>query len=198
MVYKFVRKVGWLLVKLLFFLRIEGIEKISAEGGAVICANHRSFWDPVLIAASVKRPLAYIGKEELFKNKLFSFMLRQFHCFPVKRGGGDMAVVKTAITLLRSGEALVIFPEGERIRKGKKPEPKPGAFRLAMMTGVPIIPVGIGGNFRFFRKMHLSVGDPIDTTIYKGQRFSEEEYDKFIRDIMQTTYTLAGTEQAHV
>ncbi len=191
MFYKIIRKVAWLLVKILFFFKADRMDFIPAEGGAVICANHRSFWDPVLIAAAVKRPLAYIGKEELFKNKLFSAVLHGLHCYPVRRGGGDLAVVKTALTLLKNGEALVIFPEGERIRCGKKPNPKPGAFRLGIMAGVPVIPVGIGGNFRIFRKMHVRAGAPIDTLEYKGKRFSEEEYERIIKDVMQKTYTLA-------
>ncbi len=197
MFYKIARVAALLLAKLLFFMRIEGIRAVPDEGGAIICANHRSFWDPVLIAAAVKRPLAYIGKEELFKNKLFAAVLRGLHCFPVRRGGGDLAVVKTAISLLKKGEALVIFPEGERIRKGKKPNPKPGAFRLAVMAGVPVIPVGIGGPFRAFRKMHLKAGAPIDTAPYKGQRLTDGEYDRIIRDIMDKTYSLAGMEDVY-
>ena len=195
MFYKIVRKIAWFIAKALFFVRIKDVEKIPPEGGAVICPNHRSLWDAVLVAAAIKRPLAYIGKAELFENKLLAYFLRKLHCFPVRRGGGDLAIVKTALQLLKDGEALVIFPEGERIRAGKKPNPKPGAFRLAAMTGVPVIPVGIGGNFKLFRKMQVSVGEPIDTTVYKGQRLTEEQYDEIIKDVMQKCYQLAGLEE---
>lgn len=193
MFYKIVRKLAWLVTKLLFFVRIEDIQNVPCTGGAVICANHRSFWDAVLIAASVQRPLAYIAKEELFKNKVFGYVLRKLNCYPVRRGGGDLAIVKTAISLLKSGEALVIFPEGERIRKGKKPVLKPGALRLAIMCGVPLIPVGIGGNFRLFRKMRVKAGTPLDTSVYKGKRFTDEEYNQLIGQIMDTVYHLAKT-----
>lgn len=198
MLYKIGRKMAWLLVKVIFFFQSENTEVIPKEGGAVICPNHRSFWDPVLLAAAIKRPMAYIGKEELFKNKIFAWCLRQCHCFPVQRGGGDMAVVKTAVSLLKQGEVLVVFPEGERIRGGKKPHPKPGAFRLAMMAGVPVIPAGIGGSFRFFRKMRLRVGEKIDTLPYKKEKLHEEDYDRIIKDVMQKAYSLAGMEDAYV
>ncbi len=198
MFYKFVRKIAWLLTKTLFFLRAEGMENVPEEGGAVICANHRSCWDAVFIAASIRRPLAYIAKEELFKNKLFAAVLRKLHCYPVKRGGGDLAIAKTALTLLKKGEALVIFPEGERIRKGKTPVLKPGAFRLALMAGVPIIPMGIGGNFRWFKKMYIRAAEAVDVTPYKGKKYTEEEYTAFIGDIMKTAYALAETEKANV
>ncbi len=198
MFYKVVRKIAWLVCKITFFFRADSIQKIPETGGAVICANHRSFWDPVFIAGAVKRPLAYIGKQELFKNKLFSWVLRNLHCFPVNRGGGDFAVVKTALRLLRSGEALVIFPEGERIRKGKKPHPKPGALRLAIMAGVPVIPVGIRGEIKPFKKMEIRVGTPIDTSVYKDRKYTEEEYDALIKEIMAKVYSLAGTEHLNV
>ncbi len=197
MFYNIVRRLAWLVTKVLFFVRIENIQNVPPCGGAVICANHRSFWDAVFIAASVRRPLAYIGKEELFKNKVFGFILRKLNCYPVRRGGGDLAIVKTAISLLKSGEALVIFPEGERIRKGKKPVLKPGALRLAIMCSVPLIPVGIGGDFRPFHKMHVKAGTPVDTNVYKGKRFTDEEYDGLIGEIMDTVYALAKTGEAN-
>lgn len=194
MFYKIIRKIAWLICKTLFFFRTNGGQNIPNTGGAVICANHRSYWDPVMIAGAIKRPLAYIGKQELFKNKLFTLILRNLHCFPVNRGGGDLAVVKTALRLLRGGEALVIFPEGERIRNGKKPNPKPGALRLAIMAGVPVIPVGIRGDIKLFQKMEIHVGTPIDTSVYKDKKYTEEEYNTLIKEIMSEVYSLAGTE----
>ena len=153
MLYKFVRKIAWLIAKILFFLRIEGMENIPKEGGVVICANHRSFWDAVLIAGSIRRPMAYIAKEELFKNKLFGAILRKLHCYPVKRGGGDLAIAKTALSLLKNGEALMIFPEGERIRKGKKPVLKPGAFRHAGRKRISVSCLTLAG--KCFQKILL-------------------------------------------
>ena len=92
----------------------------------------------------------------------------------------------------------MIFPEGERIRKGKKPVLKPGAFRLALMAGVPMVPVGIGGNFRWFRKMHVRAGEAIDVLQYKGNRYTDEEYAAFIGKVMDKAYRLAETEKKDV
>ncbi len=188
---KFVQLLCRFITKLLFFRTQEGVKKIPKTGGVVLCPNHRSFWDPILIFATMKRPLAFIAKAELFKNPLFAFVLRKLHCYPVQRGGGDLSIAKTALTLLKSGEALVIFPEGERIRKGKKPNPKPGAFRLAVMAGVPLVPIGISGRLKVFRKMHIRVGEPMDAAQFKGTRFTDEELKEKIGDIMETIYALA-------
>ncbi len=197
MFYKIIRKAAYLIAKVIFFFRAENMENIPKTGGAMLCANHRSLWDAVLIAAAVKRPLAFIGKEELFDIKPLGFFLKRLNCYPVKRGGGDIAVVKTAIRILREGEAMLIFPEGERIRKGKKPNPKAGALRIAMMTEVPIIPIGIKGNFKWFHKMEVCAGEPMDTTAYKGNKYAEEDYKKMTWDIMDKIYSLAETEYLH-
>ncbi len=197
MFYRFVRFLGVIICKILFFIKHTDRNRIPAEGGAVICANHRSMWDGIFIAVTSRRTLAFIAKQELFKNKLFGFVLKKLNCYPVRRDGSDLSVVKTAISLLKKGEVLVIFPEGERIRKGKKPVLKSGAFRLAMMAGVPIVPAGIRGNFRLFSPMHVHYGEMIDISPYKGQRFTEEEYSQHIGDIMKTVYQLAEGEKQH-
>lgn len=197
MFYRVIRFIGVILCKCLFFVRQTGRSNIPESGGAVICANHRSMWDGILIAVTCRRTLAFIAKEELFKNKLFGFIMKKLNCYPVRRDGSDLAVAKTALSLLRKGEVLVIFPEGERIRKGKKPHLKAGAFRLAQMAGVPIVPAGIKGNFRLFSSMHVHYDKSIDTSAYKGKRFTEEEYSTHITDIMKTVYALAEGEKCH-
>ena len=197
MFYKFVRKAAYIIARIIFFLRIKNIENIPRTGGVMLCANHRSVWDAVLIAATCKRPLAFIGKEELFDIKPLGFFLKRLNCYPVKRDGGDIAVVKTCIRVLKEGQALLIFPEGERIRKGKKPNPKAGALRIAIMTGVPLVPMGIKGNFKWFRRMEVSVGLPMDVSVYKGKKYTDEEYNAMTWDIMNKIYALAETEQFH-
>ncbi len=194
MFYKIARALASVLTKFLFFLSAKGTENVPKTGGAVLCANHRSAWDPIFIAVILRRPLAFIAKEELFKNKLLGFAMRHLNCYPVRRDGGDLAVVKTAIRLLRQGELLVIFPEGQRVKKGMKPSAKSGAFRLAAMTGVPIVPIGIRGDIRPFHKVRLLVDAQKDMSVYKGERLSEDTYTDGTKTLMQKIYSLAETE----
>ncbi len=197
MLYRTVRVILVFVCKILFFLRIEGQDALPESGGAILCANHRSFWDPIFLLVSSKRPLAFIAKEELFKNKLFAYFLRKMHGFPVRRDGSDIGIVKTALSLLKNGEILVVFPEGERIRKGKIPRPKPGALRLAIMGGVPLVPAGISGNFRLFRRMSVRYGEGVEVAHLKGKRLSAEEYAAEIGTVMKTIYELSeGGEKA--
>lgn len=194
MLYRIAQAIMRIVTKVCFFLTVENKDAVPETGGCVICANHRSFWDGILIAVAVRRPMAYIAKEELFRHKMIAFFMRKFHCYPVRRGGGDIAIVKTAISLLRQGEVLVIFPEGTRVKSGEKVDIKSGAIRLAAMTGVPLVPAGIFGNFRLFQKMRVRFGKPIAAAACREKRMTDEEYTEEMKKIMQTVYSLAETE----
>ena len=101
-------------VRFLFGIRrIDGIENIP-KGGGLVCANHTSFADPIVIAASLKMPVKYMGKAELFKIPILKSVIKAFGAFPVKRGGADPGAIRTAETLLKSGELVGIFPQGTR------------------------------------------------------------------------------------
>ena len=100
-------------VCLLFPFRVRGLERLPT-GGAVLCANHVSAADPVLIAVALPKDawLRFMAKKELFGNRLVGWFLRKCGAFPVNRGENDMSAIKTALKCLQSGEKLMIFPEG--------------------------------------------------------------------------------------
>jgi glycerol-3-phosphate dehydrogenase (NAD(P)+) len=144
----------WPLIRVpfqLFFLvyfrmsRI-GRECIPRRGPAIIASNHRSFFDPFIIACMARRPMYYVAKRELFEiNPLLSWLLTALGAFPVDRGNGDHDTIATAKELLARGELVLIFPEGTRTRPGPLGQPRRGVGRLALETGVPIIPVALIG-----------------------------------------------------
>ncbi|HEX3616624.1 MAG TPA: lysophospholipid acyltransferase family protein [Solirubrobacteraceae bacterium] len=123
-----------------------GREHIPKHGPAIIASNHRSFFDPFLIACMARRPMYYVAKRELFEiNPLISLLLRTLGAFPVDRGNGDRDTIVTAKELLARGELVLIFPEGTRTRPGPLGKPRRGVGRLALESGVPIIPVALIG-----------------------------------------------------
>jgi glycerol-3-phosphate dehydrogenase (NAD(P)+) len=144
-VYWTVRSVMKPAILVYFRLRRLGREHIPA-GGVILAANHRSFLDPFAIGCCNPRPIYFVAKEELFKNRLVGWFLNCMGAFPVRRGKSDEESVRTALALLDRGQAVVIFPEGTRIRSGSLAKPKRGVGRLALQSGAPVVPIAITGS----------------------------------------------------
>jgi 1-acyl-sn-glycerol-3-phosphate acyltransferase len=154
----------------LIYLRMDrfGREHIPREGPAIIASNHRSFFDPFVIGTMARRPLYYVAKEELFSNRLLGWLLSALGAFPVRRGAGDQDTIVTAKALLARGEIVLIFPEGTRTRPGPLGTPHRGVGRLALETGVPVVPLAIIGTEAIRRgwrirphKVRLRAGSPL-------------------------------------
>ena len=130
-----------------FGLRLRGTEHIPRDGALVIVPNHQTYADPPLVTIPVRRPVYYMAWSRLFEIPVFSRVIRLLRAFPVDIDSRDARATREAVRLLQRGAALMIFPEGERTADGRLQRFKPGAFRLAVSLGVPILPVTIvGGN----------------------------------------------------
>jgi glycerol-3-phosphate dehydrogenase (NAD(P)+) len=137
-------------------MRRTGREHIPRTGPAIIAANHRSFVDPFVIGTMARRPMYYVAKRELFSyHPALSWILSALGAFPVDRGAGDAETIRTVKELLARGEIVLIFPEGHRIRPGGLGRPRRGVGRLALETGVPVIPVAVIGTEKIRRGWRL-------------------------------------------
>ena len=131
-------------------MEIIGIENLPQSGGLIIASNHVSYLDPVVLAASLNRKIYFIAKKEVFKNTFVSFIFKNLNAISVDRGNADILAFKKAINILREEKVLGIFPEGTRSSNGELQELKLGAIKIAMKTGVPILPVGIIGTHKIY------------------------------------------------
>ena len=160
-------------------MKVIGVKNIPKTGALIFCGNHKSYMDPPAIAVTTGRKMGFMAKEELKKNPLFAFLGWAFECIFVKRDSKDIAPLKQALTRLKSGECLGIFPEGTRNGMEKNNgELKNGAAYLALKTGAQIVPVGIIGNGKPFTKNVIIYGEPIDITKYKGQKVDKNIEEK--------------------
>jgi glycerol-3-phosphate dehydrogenase (NAD(P)+) len=157
----------WILktgILVYFRLRRLGTEHIP-EGGVILASNHRSFLDPFAIGCCLGRPIYFVAKQELFRNPLLGWVLNCLGAFPIKRGASDEESVDTALALLERGQAVVIFPEGTRIRTGSLGSAKRGVGRLALQSGKPVVPIAVTNSERARRgwrirpvRVHLRCG----------------------------------------
>jgi 1-acyl-sn-glycerol-3-phosphate acyltransferase len=128
-----------------FSLERTGRKNIPKKGPVILAANHRSFLDPFVVGCCLRRPVYFVAKRELFDKPWQGWLLNRLGAFPIKRGESDEESMATARGVLERGGALVIFPEGTRIRKGHLGRPKRGVGRLALETGAPVVPVAVIG-----------------------------------------------------
>jgi glycerol-3-phosphate dehydrogenase (NAD(P)+) len=128
-----------------FRLSRVGREHIPESGPIIFAANHRSFLDPFVIATMVRRPMYYVAKKELFRQRLQGWFLNSLGAFPIDRGASDNDAMGTARAILERGDCVLIFPEGTRVRPGALGAPKRGVGRLALETGAPVVPLAVLG-----------------------------------------------------
>jgi len=148
----------------------EGLDHIPSTGAFVLAPVHRSFIDFGLVAAVARRRIRYMGKDSLWKVSWFGSFISALGAFPVRRGAADREALRRCLEIIRSGEPLVLFPEGTRQTGPTVHELFDGAAYVAIRAGVPIVPVGIGGSEQALRKgkrlprpvkVHVVVGPPI-------------------------------------
>jgi 1-acyl-sn-glycerol-3-phosphate acyltransferase len=156
--------------RLWFRMSVEGLEHVPTAGPFVLAPVHRSNMDTPIVSVVTRRRLRYMGKDSLWKKAFPRWALSALGGFPVSRGTVDKEALVRCIAVLKAGEPLVLFPEGER-KSGPLVQPLfDGAAFVAAKAAVPIVPVGIGGSERVMpkgskliypRKVHVIVGPPI-------------------------------------
>ncbi|MDR2676802.1 MAG: 1-acyl-sn-glycerol-3-phosphate acyltransferase [Endomicrobium sp.] len=181
--------IGKMIFKVIFKLfyrwRIEGIENIPKIGGAIIVSRHVSFFDPPLVGSSIRRPLYFMAKKELFYIPILGWIIKRTNAFPVNRSTSyDITALRNAVSLLKAGSLLLIFPEGTRSKNSKVDVIKAGIGMMACNAQVPLIPVKIDNVdvMLKFNKIVIKYGKPI----YPPKNFIKNDYITLSQKVLKT------------
>ncbi len=191
----------WSVVSPLFYSyfrgRVYGVENVPKSGSLVVTSNHASYFDPPLISCAVERPVAYMAKEELFKNPIFAKAIRLYGAYPVKRKAADRSAIRSALEYLDNGWATGVFLSGTRTRDGRIPNPKPGAVLIAAKAQVPILPVCLWGTQAIFQgsakprsvPVTIRIGEPVNPP-QSGDREGLEAVTQHCAEVIESLHDL--------
>ena len=180
------------VLRLLADYAVTGSENVPPQGPVLVVANHQSNFDPSLLAASFPRPVWFLAKDTIFRNSVARWFLTSYHAFPLNRDDTDIRAYRWALSRLQAGVSMVVFPEGTR-SKGGLNKAKSGVARLALKTGVPLVPVGIVGTermgtvFRVFNptgRIRVNIGPAFALPPFDG-RPAEDDLEAMTETIMR-------------
>jgi 1-acyl-sn-glycerol-3-phosphate acyltransferase len=139
--------------------RIIGLENVPKTGGVLLAGNHVSNLDPPMVGGALfgYRRVRFMAKIELWSTRIGHYVMDRIMSFPVKRGTADRPTIRRTLEWLAQGDAIAIFPEGERSEDGKLQPAQPGIALLVQKSGVPVIPVAIVGTYEMWPRGRKSL-----------------------------------------
>lgn len=150
-----------LYYRALYFVKVEGKENVPKEGGFLVCCNHKSNNDPVMLAVFTPRQLKFLAKKELFKKGICNWFLKNVGAIPLNRGASDVGAIKQCMSALKKGFGLLVFPQGTRCKEIDRKNFHGGSALIASRVGVPVVPAYISGEYKLFKKHKLVFGEAV-------------------------------------
>jgi 1-acyl-sn-glycerol-3-phosphate acyltransferase len=180
------------IVFLTMKFKVEGRENVPKTGSVLVVSNHLSVSDPILIGLVLGRKIRYMAKEELFRNKIVSYLFKYLGAFPVYRESSSRDALRQAGVILREGSVLGMFPEGKRSMQNELQTAQYGSALLACHSNVVILPIGITGtekirglSWLFHRpEVTLTIGKPFNLPGVK-HRLSKEILEQYSDILMK-------------
>lgn len=183
MFYRFIYFLIRIIATPLFRIRVHGIENIPKDEKYIICANHKSFLDPIFVALAINRQVHFIAKKELFEIPILRNILKKLNAIPAQRDGKDLSVLRDSIKLIKNGKILGIFPEGTRVKEIKRENIKDGAGYIALKSKTDILTIEIISSYKPFFKTNLYIKN-----LVKIENFKEYKSKDAMEKIMDETY----------
>ncbi len=202
------------VLRVLFRPEVEGLEHVPEQGPAILASNHLSYTDWVFMPLTLHRKVTFVAKAEYFttpglKGWLQGRFFRSAGQVPIDRSSGDAAAgaLRAAKKVLSSGELFGIYPEGTRSHDGRLYRGRTGVARLAIETGVPVVPVAVlgtdivappGKKFGRWARPRVRFGRPLDFSRYEGLANDRFVLRSATDEIMYEIMRLSGQEYVDV
>jgi 1-acyl-sn-glycerol-3-phosphate acyltransferase len=166
--YTFVRLLVSLPTLVIYRVRAIGREKVPKSGPLLLAPNHFSQMDHFFVGLYLRRKIRFMAKSQLFGPPVLTYVYKHGGVFPIRRGHRDEAAFETAFEILDQDGMLLVYAEGGRSRSGELGTVKPGIGRIALESGVPVVPVAVHGSAKVrrwkrlrFPKVTVQFSDPI-------------------------------------
>jgi 1-acyl-sn-glycerol-3-phosphate acyltransferase len=198
------------VLKLVFRPRTDGVDHVPEEGPAILACNHLSYADWLFMPLTLPRRVTFVAKAEYFTSPgLKGWLQKQFFSgagqVPIDRSSADAAsgALLSAMKVLGEGHLFGIYPEGTRSHDGRLYRGKTGVARLALETGVPVIPCAVigtdvvappGKKFGTFTRPMVRFGKPLDFSRYEGMQNDRYILRSITDEIMYEIMRLSGQE----
>ena len=182
MTYRLLKAVLGPLLRVLFKVRVEGLDNVPTSGPVILASNHLSFSDSVFLPMVLKRRVTFVAKAEYFEQRKTAWFFRATGQIPVKRGGGPASAraLESAKDVLNAGEMFAIYPEGTRSPDGRLYKGRTGVARLALDAEAPVVAVAMIGTREaqpigqvkpnFFSPITIKFGAPMHFDRYSSRR----------------------------
>ncbi len=169
----------WIPLSIMHPTFIKGRKNLP-KGKVIISCNHRSNCDIALYILNTREKIKILAKKELFKNKLFGAILKNFGGIAIDRDSTDINAIKNCMKALKENKKLFIFPEGTRLKNEEEilGEIKSGMAMIAIKTKTPIVPIWIERKPKLFRKSVYHIGKPFELSEFYGVKLDEENLQK--------------------
>jgi 1-acyl-sn-glycerol-3-phosphate acyltransferase len=194
--------------------KVEGLEYVPSSGPAILAGNHLAVADSFYLPLVVRRRITFLAKAEYFtgkglKGRLTAWFYTAAGQVPIDRANADAAgaALETAERLLNDGKLLGMYPEGTRSPDGRLYKGKSGLARLALETGVPVIPVAMvgtdvvnppGSRMWRFGRVEVRFGKPMDFSRFDGMAGNRYIERAVIDEVMYELMKLSGQEYVDI
>jgi 1-acyl-sn-glycerol-3-phosphate acyltransferase len=179
-------------------VRVHGLKNFPAKGSLLICSNHQSFFDPLVLGITCPRPVNYLARKNLLRFPVFGWFLRFNDTIPIDRDAHAFSGMKETLRRLKRGESVVMFPEGTRSIDGEFKPLKLGFCALARRSKSSLMPIGIDGAYQAYPRgkalprlgqIHVVMGKPIPYQQY--HHLTDQEMADLLESRIQTCFEIA-------